>query len=73
MELTCVVISSLHQGFQSSDWLKQGADWLYGGGCFRLPKRIPPQIAMEMILTGEPRSADGMHRFGYVNRVIKVR
>lgn len=41
-----------------------------GGGCFRLPKRIPPQIAMEMILTGEPRSAEDMYRFGFVNRVV---
>lgn len=42
-----------------------------GGGCFRLPKRIPHQIAMEMILTAEPRSAADMHQFGYVNRLVE--
>lgn len=40
-----------------------------GGGCFRLPKRIPYQIALEMIVTAEPRSAEDMHRFGYVNKL----
>ena len=40
-----------------------------GGGCFRLPKRVPHHIAMEMILTAEPRSAADMHQFGYVNRL----
>ncbi len=42
-----------------------------GGGCFRLPKRIPHQIAMEMILTAEPRPAADMHQFGYVNRLVE--
>lgn len=27
-----------------------------GGGCFRLPRRLPYHIAMEMILTAEPRA-----------------
>ena len=42
-----------------------------GGGCFRLPRRVPHQIAMEMILTAEPRPAADMHRFGYVNRLVE--
>ena len=42
-----------------------------GGGCFRLPRRIPYQVAMEMILIGEPLSAEEMHRHGYVNRVVE--
>lgn len=41
-----------------------------GGGCFRLPRRVPIPIAMEMILTAEPRPAEDMHRFGYVNRLV---
>jgi enoyl-CoA hydratase len=40
-----------------------------GGGLFRLPKRIPYHIAMEMALTGEFRDAETMHRLGIVNRV----
>lgn len=42
-----------------------------GGGCFRLPRRVPYHIAMEMILTAEPRSAEDMHRFGYVNSLVE--
>lgn len=42
-----------------------------GGGCFRLPRRVPYPIAMELILTAEPRSAEDMHRFGYVNRLVE--
>jgi len=42
-----------------------------GGGCFRLPKRVPYQIALEMIITAEPKSAEEMHRFGYVNRLVE--
>ena len=26
-----------------------------GGGCFRLPRRVPYQVAMEMIVTAEPQ------------------
>jgi enoyl-CoA hydratase len=40
-----------------------------GGGCFRLPRRLPYHVAMEMVLTGEPRSAEEMHRLGLVNRL----
>lgn len=42
-----------------------------GGGCFRLPRRIPHNIALELILTAEPRPAEDMHRFGYVNSVVE--
>lgn len=42
-----------------------------GGGCFRLPRRLPFAVAMEMILTAEPKSADFMHRLGYVNSVVE--
>jgi enoyl-CoA hydratase len=41
-----------------------------GGGLFRLPRRMPYHLAMEMALTGEFRDADYMHRFGVVNRVV---
>lgn len=41
-----------------------------GGGCFRLPRRVPHHIAMEMILTAEPKSAEEMHRLGYVNSLV---
>lgn len=42
-----------------------------GGGCFRLPQRLPYAVAMELILTAEAKSAEFMHRLGYVNSVVE--
>lgn len=42
-----------------------------GGGCFRLPRRVPYQIAMELILTAEPKPAEEMRQYGFVNRVVE--
>jgi enoyl-CoA hydratase len=42
-----------------------------GGGCFRLPQRLPYSVAMELILTAEPKSAEFMQRFGVVNSVVE--
>lgn len=39
------------------------------GGLLRLPRRIPPQVAMEYALTGETLSAADAHRWGLVNRL----
>jgi enoyl-CoA hydratase len=41
-----------------------------GGGLFRLPKRIPYHLAMEMALTGEFREAEWLASHGLVNRVV---
>lgn len=38
-----------------------------GGGLIRLPRRIPPAIAMELALTGDPLPATDAHRLGLVN------
>lgn len=40
-----------------------------GGGLFRLPRRLPYHLAMEMALTGEFRDAEFLQRFGLINRV----
>jgi enoyl-CoA hydratase/carnithine racemase len=37
------------------------------GGLFRLPRRIPAGIAMELALTGDPLTAADAHRLGLVN------
>ncbi|MCF8608933.1 crotonase/enoyl-CoA hydratase family protein [Gordonia sp. HY285] len=42
-----------------------------GGGLFRLPKRIPYHIAMELALTGEPRPASFFAQWGLVNYVVE--
>jgi enoyl-CoA hydratase len=39
------------------------------GGLLRLPRRLPPAIAMELALTGDPLPAQDAHRYGLVNAV----
>ncbi len=41
-----------------------------GGGAIRLVQRLPRARALEMLLTGEPMTADEAHHFGLVNRVV---
>lgn len=43
-----------------------------GGGLFRLPKRIPRNIASEMALSGRFFDAAAMERWGLVNRVTEA-
>ena len=40
------------------------------GGIFRLPKRLPRAVAMEMLLTGREMLPDEALRWGLVNRVV---
>jgi enoyl-CoA hydratase len=40
-----------------------------GGGLFRLPRRMPYHLAMEIALTGELREAEFFQRYGIVNRL----
>ena len=41
------------------------------GGLFRLPRKIPFNIAMELALTGDPISAEVAHHHGLVNRLCE--
>lgn len=41
-----------------------------GGGAIRLPRRIPPAIANEMLLTGDPIDADQALSLGLITRVL---
>lgn len=41
------------------------------GGLFRLPRRLPLNVAMECALTGDPISAEVAHRFGLVNQLTE--
>jgi crotonobetainyl-CoA hydratase len=40
------------------------------GGVVRLPRRIPPAIALEAVLTGVPFSAQRAYQLGLVNRLV---
>jgi crotonobetainyl-CoA hydratase len=42
------------------------------GGVFRLPTQIPKKVAIEMILTGEPITAQRALELGLVNRVARA-
>jgi crotonobetainyl-CoA hydratase len=41
------------------------------GGMFRLIRRLPHPLAMELLLTGEPIEAPEAARWGLVNRVVE--
>lgn len=41
------------------------------GGLFRLPQKLPANIATELILTGDPLSAERAHHFGLVNELCE--
>jgi enoyl-CoA hydratase len=41
-----------------------------GGGVFRLPRRLPHALAMELIVTGAPLDAERAAQFGLVNRLV---
>jgi enoyl-CoA hydratase len=41
-----------------------------GGGIFRLPRRLPQAVAMELIVTGAPLDAARAEHFGLVNRLV---
>jgi len=41
-----------------------------GGGLFRLPRKIPFNVAMELALTGDPIDATRAHHFGLVNQLV---
>jgi enoyl-CoA hydratase len=68
MALACDLIVAAEDAVLGLPEVKRGL--IAGsGGLFRLPRRIPPQIAMEYALTGEPISAAEAHRWGLVNRL----
>jgi enoyl-CoA hydratase len=43
-----------------------------GGGLFRLPAALPPKIAMELVLTGDPIDAQRAYDLGMVNQVVEA-
>jgi enoyl-CoA hydratase len=40
------------------------------GGLFRLPRALPPAVAMELALTGDPLSAERAYALGMVNALV---
>jgi len=68
--LTCdLIVASTEAKFALTE-VKRGL-LAIGGGLFRLPRRLPHNIAMEMFLTGEAKSAEFMFQHGFVNRLTQ--
>jgi crotonobetainyl-CoA hydratase len=42
------------------------------GGAFRIARQLPPKIAMEHLLTGDPFDAATAQRYGFANRVVPL-
>ncbi|MCC2602583.1 enoyl-CoA hydratase-related protein [Sphingopyxis yananensis] len=42
------------------------------GGAFRIARQLPPKIAMEHLLTGDPFDAQTALRYGFANRVVPL-
>ncbi|MGY6499622.1 MAG: crotonase/enoyl-CoA hydratase family protein [Acidimicrobiales bacterium] len=42
-----------------------------GGALFRLPAKLPANVAAELLLTGDPISAERAHHFGLVNELCE--
>lgn len=40
------------------------------GGLYRLPRAIPRNLALELVMTGDPIDAAAAHRHGVVNRLV---
>ncbi len=40
------------------------------GGLYRLPRALPPNLALEMIMTADPLDARRAHQHGMVNRLV---
>jgi enoyl-CoA hydratase len=41
------------------------------GGLFRLPRALPPAIALELAMTGDPISAERAAHFGLINELVE--
>ncbi|MFC7501399.1 enoyl-CoA hydratase-related protein [Nocardioides sp. CPCC 206347] len=41
------------------------------GGVFRAPRLLPPNVALELLLTGESLEAERAERLGFVNRLVE--
>lgn len=66
--LACDLIVAAQSSFLGLPEVKRGLV-AAAGGVLRLPRRIPYGVAMEMIMTGAPITADEAQRWGLVNRV----
>ncbi|HRH85969.1 MAG TPA: enoyl-CoA hydratase-related protein [Rubrivivax sp.] len=68
MVLACdLVVASRRARFALPE-VKRGLLALYGG-VFRAARALPPNLARELVMTGEPITAERAHALGLVNRL----
>jgi enoyl-CoA hydratase/carnithine racemase len=67
--LACDMIVAAEGAIFSLPEVKRGI-MAAGGGAFRLPRRLPSAIANEMLMTGDPITAERALAFGLVNQVV---
>jgi enoyl-CoA hydratase len=67
--LSCDLVVAVEEAKFGIPEVKRGL-FAAGGGLIRLPKRIPPAIALELALTGDPIDAQRALSLGLVNRVV---
>ena len=67
--LACDMIVAEEGAFFALPEVKRGIV-AAGGGALRLPSRLPPAIASEVLLTGEALSAERAHALGLVNALV---
>ena len=68
MVLACdLVVASRRARFALPE-VKRGLLALYGG-VFRAARALPPNLARELVMTGEPIAAERAHALGLVNRL----
>src|SRR5919198_2678447 len=67
--LVCdLIIAEAHATFGLPE-VKRGI-FAGGGGLVRIGQRLPPAIALEVVMTGEPITAQRAYELGLVNRVV---
>ena len=64
--LACDLVIASHSASFGLPEIKRGLLALYGG-VFRAPRALPLNIAKEVVLTGDPISAERAAAFGFVN------
>lgn len=64
-----VIVAAAHALFGAPE-IKNTGGYPGSGGVHRLPRHVPLKVAMQMLLTGEPITADEAYRWGLVNKVV---
>ncbi|WP_408600483.1 crotonase/enoyl-CoA hydratase family protein [Pseudomonas sp. PLMAX] len=68
--LACDLIVAARDARMGLPEVRHGVVAIYGG-LFRLPKRIPYHVAMELALTGTPKEASFFYQHGLINRLVE--